>query len=411
MSQTNHERILGQRPHHYLPMALNREGLPPALPWRSPRWIVLGFLMASFAWSPIVAMSFTAPPTTPLAVAYIGGLVLYGSALLIVLLDALNPATVLAADIRKTMLLIAVCAVLWAPTQVWAEPGEQPWAWLAGFAIASSALLTWQGGLIAAVVLGSAAAVGGEIFAGSPIPSLLTALGCALAAWAMCHVLVWMHRLWRSAQDGWEAHADLAVAHERLRVSRELHDVLGQRLTVIALKAELAADLAQRDPDRAATESESIRDLANGTLREARRAVHGEATTDLPTQLQSARLVLGSAGIDTKINADPKTLDLIPPSMATLLATVIREAVTNLLRHSEARTASILISATTSLVTLRVVNDGLRKGSQESATGGTGLAALSARCAAVDASLIAGPSGEDRFELCLTSPRENGRPT
>ncbi len=379
MSKTNDERVLGQRLRRDLPMALSREGLPPTPPWRSPRWIVLGFLMASFAWAPIIAMSFTVPPTTPLAVAYIGGLVLYGFALLMVLLDAINPATVLAARIRKTMLLIAVCAVLWAPTQVWAKPGEQPWAWLAGFAIAASALLTWRGGVIAAVALGSAAAAGGETFDGSP--------------------------------DGREAQADLAVAQERLRVGRELHDVLGQRLAVIALKAELAADLAQRDPDRAATESEIIRDLANGTLREARRAIHGEATTDLPTQLQSARLVLGSAGIDTDIDATPETLDLLSPPMAALLATVIREAVTNLLRHSEARTASILISATTSLVTLRVVNDGFRKGSQESAAGGTGLAALSARCAAVGASLIAGPSGEDRFELCLTSPRENGRPT
>lgn len=411
MNTTNHDRFLGQPVHHELPVTLSREGLHPAAPWRRPRWIVLGFLMACFAWAPIIAMSFTAPPTTLLAVAYIGGLVLYGFALLIVLLDAIKPVTVLAAGIRKTMLLIAVCAVLWTPTHLWAEPGEQSWAWLAGFAIAASALLTWQSGMIAAVALGSATAVGGEVFDGSPTPSLLTALGCAFAAWAMCHVLVWIHRLWRAAQDGREAQADLAVAQERLRVGRELHDVLGQRLTIIALKAELAADLAQHDPDRSAVESESIRDLANGTLRETHCAIHGEPTTDLPTQLQSARLVLGSAGIDTTIDADPATLDLIPPSMATLLAMVIREAITNLLRHSDARTASILISATTSLVTLRVANDGVREASHESVPGGTGLAALSARCAAAGASLTAGHSGDDRFDLCLASPREDGRPT
>lgn len=270
MNTTNHDRFLGQLLHHELPVALSREGLHSAAPWRRPRWIVLGFLMACFGWAPIIAMSFTAPPTTLLAVAYIGGLVLYGVALLIVLLRAIEPATGFAAGIWKTLLLIAACAVLWTPSHLWAEPGEQHWAWLAGFAIAASALLTWQTGMIAAAALGSATAVGGEIFDGSPAPSLLTALGCAFAAWAMCHVLVWIHRLWWAAQAGREALADLAVAQERLRVGRELHDVLGQRLTVIALKAELAADLARRDPDRAAVESESIRDLANGTLRETR---------------------------------------------------------------------------------------------------------------------------------------------
>lgn len=98
MNKTNHDRPLGERLHHGRPVTLSREGPPP---WRTPRWIVLGFLMSSFAWAPIIAMSFTAAPTTLLAVAYIGGLVLYGCALLIVLLNAVNPATVLAAGIGR----------------------------------------------------------------------------------------------------------------------------------------------------------------------------------------------------------------------------------------------------------------------------------------------------------------------
>ncbi|WP_431818618.1 sensor histidine kinase [Gordonia jacobaea] len=377
-------------------------------PWRSPRWIVLGFLMTSFGWAPMMAMSSTAPPTAPLAVAYGAGLILYGFALLTVLRNAVEPAPVLAAGIQKTTLLIIVCSALWTPTHLWTESGETPWVWLAGFAIAACALLTWHCGVIAAVILGGAAALGGEIFDGSPIPSLLTTLGCALAAWATCHVLVWIHRLWLAAQDGREAHTELAAAQERLRVGRELHDVLGQRLTVIALKAELAADLARQDPDRAAAESESIRELANGTLHEARRAIHGESAIDLPTQLRSARLVLDSAGIDTTIDVEKP--DLIPPPITNLLAMAVREAVTNLLRHSDARTASILISATTSMVTMRIVNDGARgKTSQTSTGGGTGLAALSARCAVMGASLVAGPIGENRFELSLASPRDSGK--
>ncbi|MEV0430429.1 histidine kinase [Micromonospora sp. NPDC050495] len=392
-------------------MALNRRDLPSRTTGTSPRWIVLGFLMASFAWAPIIAMSFTAPPTVSLTAVFVGGLAVFGFALLLVLVDAVDPGCVPAAGIRNTVLLIAVSLVLWAPSYSWAEPGEQPWAWLAGFAVAASALASWRGGVAATVVLVSAAGVGGAAFEGSPIPSVVTSLGCAVAVWAMCQVLVWVHRLWLAAQDGREAQAELAVAEERLRADRELHDVLGRRLAVIALKAELAAGFAAGDPERAAVESNSIRDLANGTLREARRAIHGETATDLPTQLQSADLVLGSAGIRTTIDADPKALALVPASLAALLATVIREAVTNVLRHSEARSASIVISATTSLVTLRVVNDGVSRSLPAHDTDGTGIAALSARCAAVGATLVAGRSGEDCFELRLESREDLGRPS
>ncbi len=389
----------------------NRRSVPSSSTWRTPRWIVLGFLMAGFAWAPIIAMSFTAPPTATLTAAFIGGLVLFGFAVLLVLLEAVNPVFVLAAAIRKAMLLVGISLTLWVPAYSWAESGEQPWAWIAGFAVAASTLASWRSGVTAIVVLGGAAAVGGAVFEGSPAPSIVTVLGCALAVWAMCQVLVWIHRLWWAAQDGREAQADLAVAEERLRVDRELHDVLGRHLAVIALKAELAAGLAARDPDRAAAESEGIRDLANGTLREARRAIHGGTATDLPTQLQSADLVLGSAGMRTTIDADPETLALIPNSLAALLATAIREAVTNILRHSEARSASILISATTSVVTLRVVNDGVCRSLQPSATGGTGIAALCARCHAAGATLVVGPIGEDCFELRLECRRDPGGPS
>lgn len=407
MSTTEQERDLSRRPHDSRALTPSPE-VPSSPRWRNPRWVVLGFLMASFVWGPIIAMSFTAPPTTALTVAYAGGVVLYGFALLSVLLEAIDPTPGLALRLWKVTLLIAASAALWAPAHLWAEPGGRPWAWLAGFAIAASALAAWQGGVAAAVVLGGAAAIGGQVFFDSPLPSLLTALGCAVVTWGMCQVLIWIHGLWRAAQEGREARAGLAVAQERLRIDRELHDVLGQRLTVIALKAELAADLAPRDPARAASESESIRELANRTLREARRAIRGEATTDLPTQLESARLVLGSAGIDATIDADPETLSLLTPPMAALLASGVREAVTNLLRHSDARNAAIRISATSALVTLSVDNDGAAAPSPGSEMSGTGLASLGARCAAAGAGLTAGPRGEDRFSLSLVVPRTGG---
>jgi len=199
------------------------------------------------------------------------------------------------------------------------------------------------------------------------------------------------------------------VAEERLRVGRELHDVLGRRLAVIALKAERAADLAARDPDAAAGENRSIRDLAAGALQEARRTIHGEAVTDLPSQLRSADLVLRSAGITPSVAADPQMLAAVPPSLAGLFASVVREAVTNVLRHSDARTASIRVVVQGPVTTLSVENDGVRPAVGNDAAGGTGLAALAARAGAVGAELVAGPDGDDRFVVRVSRSAPSGR--
>lgn len=380
-----------------------------AQPRRTPRWIVLGFLLASFAWAPIIAMSFTAPPTPVLTAAFVGGLVLLGLALLAVLLDVVDPVSAPAARRWKATVLAALTLLLWAPTFRWADQGEQPWAWLAGFVVAACALTSRPIGIGTAVVLGAAAGVGGAVFDGSALRNLLTTLGVALTVWGMCQALVWLHRLWWSAQDGREAQARLAVAEERLRVGRELHDVLGRRLAVIALKAERAADLAARDPDAAAGESQGIRELAAGALSEARRTIHGEAVTDLPSQLRSADLVLTSAGVATTVEADPRALAAMPAPLAALFATVVREAVTNVLRHSDARSAEIRVHAQGPAVTLSVENDGVRPSARTGAGGGTGLAALAARCGAVGADLVARRDGDGRFVVRVRHPTSSGR--
>jgi two-component system, NarL family, sensor histidine kinase DesK len=185
------------------------------------------------------------------------------------------------------------------------------------------------------------------------------------------------------------------IAQERLRTSRELHDVLGHRLGIIALKAELAADLAASDPARSRAESEEIRAIAAATLAEARRAVHGETVADLATQVASAELILGSAGIETAIDVDAT---LVPASASRLLAAVVREAVTNVLRHSDARTVSIALHANGPRLTLEIVNDGAACRTAESSTG-TGLASLAARCADAGARLVAGPVDAGRFRV------------
>lgn len=210
----------------------------------SPRLIVLGVLMACFAWALIIPWSLTAPPTALFTVIYLAGLMGFGAAMLWVLWSSVTPQLSGTARWFRPALLVAVALVLWMPANLWAEPGERPWAWLAGFAIAACALLGWRVAAIAGGVLTVAAVVAGQVFHGSVIADVLTLLATAFVVWAMCQALVWMLRLLWAAQAGREAQADLVIAQERLRVSRELHDVLGHRLSVIALKAELTASFA-----------------------------------------------------------------------------------------------------------------------------------------------------------------------
>lgn len=371
-----------------------------------PRLVVLGVLMACFAWAVIVPISLTAPPTVFLGAAFVVGMAGFGAALMLVLWTVVSPRPSPASTWAMTVMLLAVSLVLWAPAHLWAERREQPWAWLAGFAIAACALLSWQSGVVMAVVLGAAAWIGGIVFDGGIAAAVLTLLGSAVVVWTMCQALVWLLRLLWTAQAGKEAQTALAIAEERLRAGRELHDVLGHRLGIIALKAELAADLTARDPGHAATECEAIRGLASETLVEVRRAVHGQTVADLATQLQAADLVLHSAGIEASVDADPDVLARLPQELSHLLAAVVREAVTNLLRHSRARRVSIMVAATAEGPTLVVVNDGVRGPGRNEASGGTGLATLSDRCAAAGAHLSVDRRTEDRFELRVGCPRD-----
>lgn len=374
-----------------------------------PRLIVLGVLMACFAWAVIVPISLTAPPTTLLGAVFLIGLAGFGAALVLVLWAAVSPRPSPAAAWREAAVLLVVSMLLWAPMHLWAERGEHPWAWLAGFAIAACALLGWQTGAAIAVVLGTAASIGGMVFHGAIGAEVLTLLGCAVVVWAMCQALVWLLRLLWAAQEVRQTQTALAIAEERLRVSRELHDVLGHRLGIIALKAELAADLSGRDPGRAATECDAIRGLATETLVDVRRAVHGRTVADLPTQLQAADLVLRSAGIEASVAADQELLRRMPQTLSHLLAAVVREAVTNVLRHSDARQVSITVAATREVPTLVIVNDGVRGPGRNETSGGTGLATLSDRCATIGARLSIDRSTGNRFELRVECSRDLAR--
>ncbi|MCU1421480.1 MAG: histidine kinase [Microbacteriaceae bacterium] len=190
--------------------------------------------------------------------------------------------------------------------------------------------------------------------------------------------------------------ARLAVEDERSRVARDLHDILGHSLTVITVKAELAGRLVQADPARAAAEIADVEDLARGALADVRSTVAGFRGVSIATELAGARVALESAGILASV---PGTADVVPSDARELFGWVVREGVTNVVRHSGATRATIRLAADS----VEVTDDGL--GPTDAATDGNGLAGLRERVDAAGASLTVGRSESGGFRLAVTTRR------
>jgi two-component system sensor histidine kinase DesK len=137
------------------------------------------------------------------------------------------------------------------------------------------------------------------------------------------------------------ARAGLALVAERDRMARDLHDVLGHSLTALSIKAELAARLIDVDPTRAREELDSIQQTARQALTEVRSTVGGLRTANLEAELAAAPLVLADAGIETRLVGTVADTD---PRHRTMLAWVLRESVTNVVRHARASMVSIELS-------------------------------------------------------------------
>jgi two-component system sensor histidine kinase DesK len=180
----------------------------------------------------------------------------------------------------------------------------------------------------------------------------------------------------------------LAVAEERLRFSRDVHDILGRRLSTIAVQSELAATLAARGDDRAAPRMLDVRGVAHEALQEARELARGYRPINLPHEVEGARSLLRSAGIDVDVQ-----FDAVPREWHEAAGWVVRESITNVLRHSNARKVRISYRDGA----LRIHNDGVRIGAGPrglDAGGGTGLQGVRERLQPLGASLTADLEGE-----------------
>lgn len=191
--------------------------------------------------------------------------------------------------------------------------------------------------------------------------------------------------------------AEQAAERERLRVSRDLHDLLGQSLSAVSLKGDLAAALLASDPGAAKSEIQGVATLARDTLQAMRRVTLGEHTVSLKAEAEGAAALLSAVGIDTHHHID---LPQLTPEVDDALAWGTREGVTNVLRHSAARTCSIVAGRDDGMVFLEIVNDG----AQKKTGAGNGLSGLAERAAALSGTLTARQSRDGRFRLRIEIP-------
>lgn len=273
------------------------------------------------------------------------------------------------------------------------------WAWIGGAAAGfAPSLLTGRARWAATAVIVVVAALVGVFAGGSPLVHGLIA--AALAATILATIAV-PFRLWDlllQARAGREAQARLAVSEERLRFARDVHDLLGHRLAVIALKAELAARLSGADPERAAREAAEAQNLATSALAEVREAVHGYREVDLADQLAAVENVLRDAGIRCSVRHPDREL---PAETATQLALALREGCTNVLRHSTAGWCTIEIRRDPEEVRMTIANDGAGKAVADGLS--FGLRGASERLAGLGGTLRTRRDG-DVFTLDVTVP-------
>ncbi|MFC4014861.1 sensor histidine kinase [Nonomuraea purpurea] len=212
---------------------------------------------------------------------------------------------------------------------------------------------------------------------------------------AMIYALVRFVRVTAELEEARAELADAAVLKERLRISRDLHDGLGRSLTAIALKGDLAARLMERDPASARSEVGELVQVAREAAQDVRQVARGYRAMSLAGEVNRAMALLESSGVGAQAHLADTPL---PRRSEEALAWAVREAVTNVLRHSRATTCTITTSLHGGRLRLEVANDGA---APEAGPAGGGLTGLAERAAQAGGSCAAAPTGAGGFLLAM----------
>ncbi|MEU9102103.1 sensor histidine kinase [Streptomyces sp. NPDC048361] len=261
-------------------------------------------------------------------------------------------------------------------------------------ALATWAILVTTAGM---TVIGTHLSHVGDVLPGLAIPALL-------GGFAMTGV----RHLIRTSVELREARAtvaQLAANEERLRMARDLHDLLGHSLSLITLKSELAGRMLPGRPEQAAREVADIERVSRQALADVRAAVTGYRRVTLPAELAGARTVLNAAGIQADV--PPEAPEGLPGAEEEVLAWVLREAATNVVRHSGARHCTVTLAELQTLdgrfLELRVQDDGPGRTGTGVPVAGNGLTGLAERLEKV-AGVLETESGRKGFTLIARIP-------
>ena len=265
-------------------------------------------------------------------------------------------------------------------------------AWLAGLSFFTSVMLLvncplrwWRMIVVSLVVVFGA--LGAGVFQAGPNELLQMTLLILITSGVQVAIFKQIDTSFQ-LQQARAGLTQLAVTEERLRITRDLHDVLGQRLSVIALKAEYAAQTVHGDPRRAEAEMIEVVTVAHDTLAEVRATVSGYRQASLAAELRSAEDLLTAAGVKMTVQGE---LHGLPNAVEECAAWVVREAATNAVRHAQARCFAIELSRAAGWVLVEARDDGVGAARREPPPFGRGLTGLAERVAEVGGELVVGP--------------------
>ncbi|MCX5055298.1 MULTISPECIES: sensor histidine kinase [unclassified Streptomyces] len=252
----------------------------------------------------------------------------------------------------------------------------------------------------------------GAVVAAAPLYPLLKGSGVLYSGYVFISVtlaglviygLTRLTDLVRELHDTRERLARMAVTQERLRFARDLHDLLGYSLSTVTLKGELVSRLIPVRPEQAAEETTSLLLVARQALADVRLVSRGYRDMSLCDEADSAAKVLVSA--EVRVEVDMR-VERLHPVVDTVLATALREGVTNILRHSKAEVCTIRATSGTETVLLTLVNDGVTDGGKPDARscGGSGLGNLRTRLTEIGGELTAGVDEDGLFRLDARAP-------
>ena len=241
--------------------------------------------------------------------------------------------------------------------------------------------------------------------AGYGLPDLVQTIVFIPAIILITRIVMW------SVTTSWQLHAAreeitrLAVTTERLRIARDLHDLLGHNLSLIALKSELAKRLVNVAPERAIVEISDVENVARTTLQEVREAVSAFRQPTLKSELSATREILAAAGIAYDFDGDESMIDALPTTIEAVLSWTVREGVTNVIRHSRAHQCTIHMSRNAREIGIEVVDDGVGASVMNgSDNGGNGLHGLMERVETLGGRCEAISREEGGFLLAVSVP-------